>query len=235
VVPRRRQQDRTQATRQALVSAGRVLFAERGYADVSADEIVAAAGLTRGALRHHFGDKAGLFRAVFEQLETETTDRVVAALAASAAAAGGVAGSDLPAGSGLAAGSVGGPAAAATAGSVGWTALTRGLSAFLDACEDPEVIRIALTDAPAVLGWAAWRAIEAEHGLGLVAAALSQAMTDGVLAPHPVDILAPMLLSAAIEAALVIAQAADHAAARAAAETALRALLTGLRAEPTGR
>jgi AcrR family transcriptional regulator len=204
VPPHRRQQERVQATRQALVAAGRALFAERGYADVTADEIVAAAGLTRGALRHHYGDKAGLFRAVFEQLEAQTAHRVVAALGAAGLAAG----------------------------DDGFAALTRGLAAFLDACEDPEVIRIALTDAPAVLGWAAWREIEAEHGLGLVAAALRQAMADGVLRRQPVDLLARLLLSAAIEAALVIAQAADHAAARVDAENALRALLAGLRADP---
>jgi AcrR family transcriptional regulator len=64
--PRRRQQERTRVTQRALIAAARPLFAERGYAAVSAEEIVAAAGLTRGALRHHFGDKKALFRAVFE-------------------------------------------------------------------------------------------------------------------------------------------------------------------------
>jgi AcrR family transcriptional regulator len=203
---RRRQEDRSTATRRLLVATARRLFAERGYPDVPADEIVAAAGLTRGALRHHFGDKAGLFRAVFEQVEQETTARVVAGLG-------------------------GGPDGGSGSGSAGWTALTRGLAAFLDACEEPEVIRIALTDAPAVLGWTTWRAIEAEYGLGLLTLALGQAMDDGVLTRHPVDVLARLLLSATIEAALVIAQAADRPAARAAVETALRGLLAGLRTD----
>ena len=63
---RRRQEDRIRTTRAGLVAAGRRLFAERGYAEVTAEEIVAAAGLTRGALRHHFGDKRGLFETIFE-------------------------------------------------------------------------------------------------------------------------------------------------------------------------
>lgn len=53
------------------MAAARELFAARGYQDVPADEIVRAAGVTRGALHHHYGDKKGLFYAVVEQLEFE--------------------------------------------------------------------------------------------------------------------------------------------------------------------
>jgi AcrR family transcriptional regulator len=74
--PRRSQTDRSQSTQTALITAARALFAEQGYAAVPADEIVRAAGVTRGALYHHFGDKQGLFRAVVEQLETEITDEL---------------------------------------------------------------------------------------------------------------------------------------------------------------
>ncbi|ROS40506.1 TetR/AcrR family transcriptional regulator [Amycolatopsis thermoflava] len=76
---RRTQEERSQSTRAALVAAARELFAERGYQAVPADEIVRAAGVTRGALYHHYGDKQGLFRAVFEQLELEVTAEVEAA------------------------------------------------------------------------------------------------------------------------------------------------------------
>src|SRR5919106_1042657 len=56
-------------TRSALLGAAHDLFAERGYAAVGTEEIVARAGVTRGALYHHFVDKRDLFRAVHEELE----------------------------------------------------------------------------------------------------------------------------------------------------------------------
>jgi AcrR family transcriptional regulator len=73
---RRTQAARTEATRTALMAAARRLFTERGYEGVSAEEIVAAAGVTRGALYHHFGGKRELLDAVYEQLEAESTERV---------------------------------------------------------------------------------------------------------------------------------------------------------------
>jgi AcrR family transcriptional regulator len=70
-----RQAQRSEATRKALVDVGRKLFAKRGYADVGTEEIVRRAGVTRGALYHHFSGKEDLFRAVAEQVEEEMTRR----------------------------------------------------------------------------------------------------------------------------------------------------------------
>src|SRR5437868_6945528 len=70
--------ERGEATRAALLDAGRALFAERGYAGVGTEEVVRRAGVTRGALYHHFRDKRDLFRAVYEQTEAE----IVAAIGA---------------------------------------------------------------------------------------------------------------------------------------------------------
>jgi AcrR family transcriptional regulator len=72
-----------EATTAALISAGRALFAERGYADVGTEEIVQRAGVTRGALYHHFrGGKEDLFRAVLVQVSAETARRVMQAASA---------------------------------------------------------------------------------------------------------------------------------------------------------
>jgi AcrR family transcriptional regulator len=66
-----------EATTAALVAAARELFAERGYANVGTEEIVQQAGVTRGALYHHFrGGKEELFRSVVIQLSAETAGRV---------------------------------------------------------------------------------------------------------------------------------------------------------------
>jgi AcrR family transcriptional regulator len=68
-----------EATTAALIAAARELFAERGYAAVGTEEIVQRAGVTRGALYHHFKNgKEELFRAVLVQLSAELVKQVVA-------------------------------------------------------------------------------------------------------------------------------------------------------------
>lgn len=194
-----RQQDRSKATRAALITTARRLFAEHGYAAVPAEQIVAEAGLTRGALHHHFRDKHGLFEAVFIELEGELGAEIRASMTPSA---------DAP--------------------------MVDALGTFLNACERPEVIQIGLIDAPAVLGWQAWRAIEQEHGLGLLVDFLRVARDQGELVTDAIDVLAKLMLSALIEAALVIANAEDRANARAQAQEALLALFAGL-SDPEAR
>lgn len=80
---RRTQAERSESTRGALIEAARALFAERGYAGVGTEEIVRAAGLTRGALYHHFEGKRGLFEAVYERVEAELAERIAAGALAS--------------------------------------------------------------------------------------------------------------------------------------------------------
>lgn len=79
--PRRRtrktQGERSAATTALLVRAARDLFSERGFADTATEDILDKAGVTRGALYHHFDSKAALFRAVFESEEAALTARLV--------------------------------------------------------------------------------------------------------------------------------------------------------------
>jgi len=79
---RRTQADRSAATREALVAAARRLFAAHGFAEVPTDSIVAAAGVTRGALYHQFADKTALFDAVLEAVEADIARRLAHEVAA---------------------------------------------------------------------------------------------------------------------------------------------------------
>ena len=63
-------------TRAKLIAAARQAFATVGYANASMDDFTAEAGLTRGALYHHFGDKKGLFEAVMAQIDQEMSSRL---------------------------------------------------------------------------------------------------------------------------------------------------------------
>ena len=185
-----------ETTRDALIRVARGLFAERGYAGVGTEEIVARAGVTRGALYHHFEDKRDLFRAVHEQLEAELVASIGERIAG-----------------------IGDP----------WKLIGTGIRAFLDACTEPALMRISLLDAPAVLGWEEWREIDARYGLGLVSFGLRNAMDQGLFREQDVRPLAHLMMGAMTEAAMVIANAEDHDAARGEVEPPLLALLEGLR------
>jgi AcrR family transcriptional regulator len=73
------QSERTGATRRALLDAASSLFAEHGYADVGVGAIARRAGVTSGAIYHHFASKTGLFSAVYEELVANTGARIAAA------------------------------------------------------------------------------------------------------------------------------------------------------------
>jgi AcrR family transcriptional regulator len=177
-VRRRTQTERSANTRAALMAAARRLFTERGYDAVSAEEIVRAAGVTRGALYHHFGGKRDLLEAVYERLEAESTERVARI----------VLGSELES---------------------PLEAMKAGVEAFLDECAEPELQRIALHDAPAVLGWDRWREIAAANGLGLIEASLTAAIEAGEIRPLPVKPMAHLLMGALDEAAMLVARSED--------------------------
>ena len=187
---------RSEATQRKLVRVGRDLFARKGYTDVSTEEIVRRAGVTRGALYHHFRDKRDLFAAVVEQVEQEVMEGV---------------------------------AEAALAESDAWEQQRAAIGAYLDACLEPDVVRIVLVDAPSVLGLAAWREIEAQYGLALVQAGLQSIMEAGYIEEQPVEPLAHVLLGALTEGGLLIGRSEDRAAARRDVGDSLDRVLRGLR------
>jgi AcrR family transcriptional regulator len=101
-------------------------------------------------------------------------------------------------------------AAGAMTGGDPLSALRAGAQAFLTACqEDPAVPRVALIDAPSVLGWEQWREIGMKYGFGLVAATLEAAIEAGQIPTQPVRPLAHLLLGAIDEAGLLVARAQD--------------------------
>jgi AcrR family transcriptional regulator len=89
-----------------------------------------------------------------------------------------------------------------------------GTRAFLDACLDPAVRRIALVEAPAILGWKRWRELERAYGLGLAVVGLEAAMEADVIRRQPVEPLAHVLFGALVEAGLVLADHTDPDIAR---------------------
>jgi len=183
--------ERSEATRGVLLVAARDVFATSGFAAATIDDIVREAGVTRGALYHHFGSKEEVFREVYEALEKELADR---------------------------------SAVAAMAGRTPHTRLQRGVDAFLDACLEPAVQRIALLDGLSVLGWEAWHEIGVRYNFGLLVIGLRGVVTD-----KPVEPLAHLLQGALMRAGMVIARSDAPALMRRVMGAELRAILAGLR------
>jgi AcrR family transcriptional regulator len=200
---RRTQAERTAATRDALIAAGRSLFSGHAYNDVSTETVVRTAGVTRGALYHHFADKAELFAAVFESVEAEVTGRIGAAI--------GEAGLSDP-----------------------LAVMRLGAQTWLEASAEPEIHRIVLLEAPAVLGWERWREIGNRHNMGLVVALLAHAIEVGRIPQQPVEPLAHTLLGALREAALYLALAADRTQAAADVGAVIDTLINSLAAPNPG-
>ncbi len=188
------------ATRAALVAAARRLFVEKGYHRTSTEEVAAEAGVGTRGALYHHFADK---QALFEAAFIAVEEDLVVEAAKNLAD----------------------PADGAL------NQLRQGLVGFLDASLTPHVQRILLIDGPAVLGWVKWRELESLYGLGAIRAMLERAVEEGDLAAgQPVDALAHVLLAAADETALFIANAPDQRAARDQGVRALNAVLDGLRA-----
>ena len=109
-------------------------------------------------------------------------------------------------------------------------AIQIGIGMLLDACLEPDVQRIALLEAPAVLGWERFREIGAEAGLGLIEGTLEAAMEAGVISRQPPKALAHVVMGALDEAAMLVGRSEDPQRTRTEVAAVLGALLDGLRA-----
>jgi len=153
------------ATQAALRAAGRRLFGQHGYEATSISALSAEAGVTAGALYHHFGDKKGLFAAVAEELDSNLV-KLVAKVSNDALASG----------------------------ARPWDAFLAAVDALLRAGVEPEGRRIGLSDAPAVLGSEAWGVIRERHGMGATIRTVKTLQALGVMAPGDPRRLARIIL-----------------------------------------
>ena len=193
----RRTRAEMEETRASLLATARKVFSERGYADTSMDDLTAQAGLTRGALYHHFGDKKGLLLAVVEQIDAEMDDRLQTISERA---------DDL------------------------WDGFRGRCRAYLEMALEPEIQRIVLRDARAVLGGASPDA--QRHCIESMQRLLDQLIQQGVVAKADPQALASLIYGSLAEAAFWIADGDDADARLARGIAALELLLRGLRVKP---
>jgi AcrR family transcriptional regulator len=192
------------STQAALRAAGRRLFGQLGYDSTSLGALCEAAGVTTGALYHHFGDKKGLFAAVAEEL-----DAGLVALTAQARAQ------------------------ALTGGADAWQAFMAAIDVFLQAGQSAEGRRIGLVDAPAVLGTQAWAEIRERHGLGATMQNVRALQDQGFLPPGNVRLQARLILGLLYGAIEALTQVEEDQipTALVSARELVHAMLEGLRAK----
>jgi AcrR family transcriptional regulator len=183
------------ATRGQLIEVATGLFAEHGYEGTSIEAVLTAAGVSRGALYHHFAGKEALFTAVLAALNERITVQLTELIGASAD-----------------------PAEAVRTAALAW----------IDLAGDPVIQRIMLVDAPSVLGWEQWRAMDEGRTVGAMRAMLQAVADTGRLPGELVGPFAHMILAALDEAALVVARAPDSRAAAAEERQAVEEFLARL-------
>lgn len=183
-------------TMRKLVSVARAQFTEHGYAQASTETIVQLAGVTRGALYHHFENKEALFEAVVAEVQRDVGRRVDEASAIY----------EDP-----------------------WDQLIAGCRAFLTASLDPDVQRILLIDGPAVIGWDAWREMDAENAMRMLEEVIHDLAGQGVIAVASVPAATHLLSGAMNEAVLWIVRSPQPLQALDETIAVLEQLLGGLR------
>jgi AcrR family transcriptional regulator len=183
------------ATRGQLIEVATSLFAERGYEGTSIEAVLAAAGVSRGALYHHFAGKEALFTAVLETISERITVEITEAVRDCTD-----------------------PVDAMHTGALAW----------IDMAGDPVIQRVMLVDAPSVLGWEQWRAMDEGRTVGAMRVMLQAVSDSGRLPQKLVEPFSHMILAALDEAAMVVARAPDSRAAVAEGRQAVEELLNRL-------
>ena len=184
--------ERAELTKQHLLAVARELFAVKGYFETSLEEIVLEAGLTQGAVYHHFGSKRALFKAVFEAVEWEWKAPHVRDA---------VSGADVWKQYLLDHADWGDT----------WEMYSRGMVGTVEQLPDEHAgTMILYRDGPAVLGWDEWRTTHRLWATEFSAAAISQAMDERLIEKHDPPVLASMLLAIQEEAAVMVAHDEAH-------------------------
>ncbi|MBW8825210.1 MAG: TetR/AcrR family transcriptional regulator [Acidobacteria bacterium] len=184
--------ERAERTRQRLVDVARKLFTDKGYFETALEEIVLEADLTQGALYHHFGSKRGLFKAVFEAVEWDWKAPHVGEAATGAEVWGQYLRENAAWGD-------------------CWEVYSYGMSTTVERLPQEESGRVILyRDGPAVLGWDEWRATHRLWAVEFNAAAISQAMEEGLIGKHDPAALASMLQAVQEECAVMVAHDEGH-------------------------
>ena len=192
-VNKKAQQSEKMRTR--LIAKSRKLFESKGFDGVSAEEIVAAAGVTRGALYHHFSGKYGLFTAVAEESMEKLHQQI-------SADAGGVKSPR--------------------------EILIACVASFLTRSGDRRVQKLLFVDAPAVMGWSEWRALDEKYGLGALITVIQRGVEEEQFRTRQPRVSAQLLLSAMIEGALLIAASPNESEVRSAVESNLKSWIATL-------
>jgi AcrR family transcriptional regulator len=183
-----RKETQSQRTRAALLATARRLFAARGYAGTSTEDLVRRTGVTRGALYHQFRDKRALFEAVLDRVceEAWQVGREVSRRRA----------------------------AERRAGPQSVERHLAALEVLLDGALDPELHRLVLVEAPAVLGSEGLRRLLERHFLARLRGAVAAYQREGRLDPTLPAGLPDLLLGAIVQAARTVADASDPQRAR---------------------
>ncbi len=168
------QAERRERTRSAIVEAATAQFTERGFTQTTIADILAAAGVSRGALYHHFTTKEDLFAAVYAQVSADAIARA------------------------------GRTGQAARSKGARLDALIGSCLRWIDIAVDDAVATILFVEGPKALGWDRCRDIEEAASLGRVRAGLAAAARAGEIAGADLDLTARIVNAALAEAALAI-------------------------------